>query len=168
MHDSCAVRRFEPFDWPIYMALRLRSLAESPDAFGSLLELEQQRSAQEWEARLSAGALSPTDLPLLAECNNTPSGLAWARIDSADPSHADLYQMWVAPEFRGRGLGAQLLQSAITWAHTQHVAGLRLGVTVGDTPAMRLYRAAGFRAHGAAQPLRAGSAVLAQPMYLRL
>lgn len=150
------------------MELRLRSLADSPDAFGSTLDLERQRPAEEWKSRLAAGTRSPTDLPLLAMCNDNPAGLAWARIEPADPSLANLFQMWVAPEFRGRGLGAQLLQSAISWARIQSAAELHLGVTVGDTPAARLYRAAGFQPHGAAQPLRADSAILAQPMCLRL
>jgi GNAT superfamily N-acetyltransferase len=167
MRESIDIRRFEPNEWRTYMDLRLRSLAESPDAFGSTLELEQQRILEEWRSRLSAGAMSSTDLPLLAQCDLSPAGLAWARISPTESSVASLFQMWVAPEFRGRGLGTQLLQAAISWARTQKVAALHLGVTVGDTPSMRLYSAAGFQLNGAMQPLREGSHVLAQPMCLR-
>lgn len=168
MQEPIEIRRFEPHEWRTYMMLRLRSLADSPNAFGSTLELEQQRLLEEWQSRLCAAAGSPTDLPLLAQYNQIPAGLVWVRIESADPVYGSVYQMWVAPEFRGRGLGVQLLQSAISWARIQQVDALHLGVTIGDTPAMRLYRDAGFQLNGAAQPLREGSAVLTQPMSLRL
>lgn len=168
MQEPVNIRRFEPHEWDIYMALRLRALADSPNAFGSTFELEQQRTLEEWQSRLCAGVESPTDLPLLALCNQSLAGLAWVKIQRIDPVHASLFQMWIAPEFRGRGMGTQLLQSAIFWARAQKVAVLHLGVTVGDTPATRLYSAAGFRLDGAVQPIREGSSVLAQPMCLHL
>jgi hypothetical protein len=62
--------------------LRLRALADSPDAFGSTLAQEQDRDDAHWAARLAAG-VEALSLPLVAELGAEPVGLAWARIDPA-------------------------------------------------------------------------------------
>src|SRR5262245_26935498 len=98
-----SVRKLEPAQWPVYRALRLRALADSPDAFGSTLAIEQSRSAEDWSMRLARGATSDRELPLVAEVGPDAVGLVWARVDASEPSIVNVYQMWVAPEFRGRG-----------------------------------------------------------------
>ena len=162
------VRRFEASEWHIYRELRLRALAESPDAFGSTLALEQVRTDEEWQARLSAGTSSPSDLPLLGMAGGEAAGLAWAKVDSSNPSAVNLFQMWVAPEHRGTGLGAELLHQAIAWARARGAATLNLDVTLSDSPAVSLYRKAGFVPSGQPKPLRLDSSLLAQAMVLQL
>jgi ribosomal protein S18 acetylase RimI-like enzyme len=76
--------------------------------------------------------------------------------------------MWVAPNHRRSGAGRMLLDEVIRWALAANVRWLMLGVTCGDTPAMRLYLRAGFTPAGEPEPLRAGSNVLAQSMRLEL
>jgi GNAT superfamily N-acetyltransferase len=76
--------------------------------------------------------------------------------------------MWVAPDSRGRGVAAALLGAAIDWARSHNARVLQLGVTSGDTPAVRLYKRHGFRESGAPEPLRPGSALLSQTMRLDL
>lgn len=165
MAPSPSVRRFAPHEWRAYRDLRLRSLAESPDAFGSTLAAERDRPDAEWATRL---APSETDMPLIAEVDEEPTGLAWGRIEASARETAHLYQMWVAPAHRGRGVGWMLVDGVIQWARAAGVYSLRLCVTCGDTPATRLYARAGFIPTGLPAPLRPGAAVLAQSMYLPL
>lgn len=155
--ETPQIRPFAPHEWPIYKDLRLRALADSPDAFGSTLAAEQGRTDAEWASRLAAAAESGGDLPLIAELDGEPIGLAWGRIDKSNPDAAHLYQMWVAPDWRRRGAGRMLLEAVIAWAKGKNVNYLELGVTYRDSPAMRLYRRAGFEPAGAPEPLRPGS-----------
>ncbi|MCA9712598.1 MAG: hypothetical protein KDK70_42615, partial [Myxococcales bacterium] len=78
-----SVRRLEPSEWRVYRELRLRALAESPDAFGSTLARERERSDEQWQARVAEGARSPSSLGLVAEVDGEPIGLAWGRIEGA-------------------------------------------------------------------------------------
>jgi ribosomal protein S18 acetylase RimI-like enzyme len=80
---------------------------------------------------------------------------------------ASLYQVWVAPEARGRGIGAALLDAAITWARAHRAHALHLSVTAGDGAAARLYRRTGFVDVGAPEP-RPGTALFEQAMVLAL
>ena len=155
-------------DWRDYKALRLRALQESPDAYGSTYEEESLRPDGQWKARLEKAAKSGKDFPILAARGGKPVGLTWAQIDPAESGKVSLYQVWVAPEARGAGVAARLLDAAKAWAQDQGATMLFLGVTCGDTPAVRLYRRAGFVPVGQAVPLREGSALLSQDMQLVL
>jgi ribosomal protein S18 acetylase RimI-like enzyme len=163
-----ALRRLGASDWSLYRDIRLRSLAESPNAFGSTLAIEQAHRDDAWSARLSRAAASDHDCVLVAEQDGVALGLIWAQVDPSDTSTVNLFQMWVAPALRGQGIGHRLLQEAIDWARRRQARRVHLGVTDADTPAMRLYTRAGFAVVGAPAPLRPGSALLAQSMQLLL
>ena len=170
------IRPLQASEWPQYRAMRLRALADSPDAFGSTWAAEVQRPDVLWQERLQLALASNQDLPLCAVIDaptNKPSatqmaGLLWAKVDAEDARLVHLFQMWVAPEQRGQGIGGQLLAHARRWAEAQCAHSMLLGVTCGDTPALRLYARMGFSAYGAPTPLREGSALLAQSMRLSL
>ena len=162
------VRPFASHEWRLYKDLRLSALAESPDAFGSTLAAEQDRLDHEWSSRLASGASSGLDLPLVAELDGEPIGLAWGRVDRDDPELAYLYQMWIAPDHRRLGAGQMLLEAVIAWAKAKHVCYLDLGVTYRESPAMHLYRRAGFEPLGQPEPLRLGSDLLGLSMRLEL
>ncbi len=165
---SAVVRSFLPNEWPVYRAIRLAALAESPAAFGSTLAQEASLSDTEWESRLARGCSSAMERPLVAEVGDEPVGLAWVRIESADRARANLYQMWVDPEFRGRGIGQALLSTAVEWARLAGAQAIELDVTYGDTPAMRMYAKAGFAALTEPTPPYTGAQLLVQHMRFRL
>lgn len=168
MSDTPKIRTFAPHEWDTYRDLRLRALADSPDAFGGTLADAQDQPNVEWSRRLASGADSRTNMPLVAEVRGELIGLAWGRIDTSNPDVAALYQMWVAPSYRGLGAGQMLLEAVIAWAKTQNASYLDLAVTCGDRPARRLYERAGFKPSGEPHSLRAGSTLLVQPMRLAL
>ena len=159
-----SVRKLLADEWQLYRALRLRALRDSPDAFGSTYERESAFPDAEWIERLARGTISSGDLPLVAECDGEPCGLLWARVDESAPSTAHLYQMWVAPEQRRRGIGHELLDTAAEWARTIGVNTLELDVTIENDAAVRLYERAGFTLVGEPRALRPGSALRAQAM----
>lgn len=165
---SITIRPFAADEWPLYKALRLRSLADSPGAFGSTLELESLRADDVWADRLRSGATSGKDAALVARVGDVPSGLVWAKEDAAAPDHVNVFQMWVAPEARGLGVGKALLDAALDWSRGRGAKVVQLGVAEGDTPANRLYRRAGFVAVGDPEPLRPGSDRLAINLRLHL
>lgn len=162
------VRPLRPNEWPLYRDLRLRSLADAPDAFGSTHAQEAARPDAAWAARLDAARLSGRDHPLVAECDGEAAGLAWVKLDEAEPPAAALYQVWVAPSVRGLGVGTALLDAATAWARGAGAVALRLGVTWDESAAVRLYQRAGFEPVGPLEPLREGSALRSQPMQLAL
>ena len=164
------IRRFAPREWPAYRALRLRSLLDAPEAFGSSHAAEEAWAQELWMARLTAASVSGRDCPLLAEAESDGAmlGLLWAKCDAADAGIVNLFQMWVAPEARGRGVAVALLDEAVAWARTIGARLVQLGVVTNNQAALQLYRRHGFSTAGEPAPIRPGSALLEQPMQLQL
>ena len=157
------IRPLRAHDWPLHRAARLRALADSPDAFGSTLAEAVARPDAAWAARLREAERSGQDHPLVAEVKGELAGLLWAQRRADE---VELFQVWVAPACRGRGVGAAMLAEALRWARATGAAGVLLDVTWGDSAAVRLYRRAGFREEGRPAPFREGSPLLAQVMRL--
>jgi ribosomal protein S18 acetylase RimI-like enzyme len=157
-----------PSEAQLYRTLRLQALLDSPDAYASTHAAEAAREEGSWGARLAAAASSNNDRAWFAFSGAEPCGLLWCKLSAAEPGAADIYQMWVAPAFRGLGAGRALLANAVEWAASAGAQQVRLGVTAQDSAAMRLYLASGFRPAGPSEPLRAGSRLASQPMVLVL
>ena len=162
------IRRLVPQDWEAYRAIRLRALADAPDAFCATLAEAQAWPAGEWLARLERAAVSGIDCPLVAEQEGGFVGLLWAKVDAADAARVDLFQVWVAPECRGRGVASRLLDEALAWARARGTRLVQLGVNRANANVVRLYERAGFAPIGAAQPMREGSPHMQQEMRLLL
>jgi ribosomal protein S18 acetylase RimI-like enzyme len=162
--DSPVIRTFQPSEWQLYRDARLCALRDSPNAFGSTYDSSILHSDRDWQDRLRN--VSPRrDLPLAAFVVSGVAGMSWTKIEPVDENVAHLYQMWVAPQFRGLGISRGLLTQSIEWA-TERVNLLVLGVAVGYTPARKLYESAGFVPTGEVEPLRAGSELQVQTMVL--
>jgi ribosomal protein S18 acetylase RimI-like enzyme len=154
------ILRAESDDWERIREIRLRSLREDPDAFGSTLERETAETPEQWRAfaegwegaaRQAAFAAADRD----GRWVGISLGVVWA----ADHSLANLYAMWVDASARGRGVGERLVESVAAWAAGTGAERLELCVTEGNAPASRLYERTGFVPTGLRDELRPGSAV---------
>lgn len=165
---SVLIRRLQPQEWQAYRAIRLRALADAPDAFGSTLAAEQELPEDTWAMRVAKSAVSGIDCALVAEVDGLLAGLLWAKVDAQDAGRVNLFQMWVAPEWRGRGVAAALLDEALGWAWGRGMQVAHLGVNSANAGARRLYERAGFQPIGAPYLMREGASHMEQEMRLRL
>ncbi|MBQ0785233.1 MAG: GNAT family N-acetyltransferase, partial [Amphritea sp.] len=111
---------------------------------------------------------SSLDIPLVALQDGLIAGIAWGKIEIEKPQIANLYQMWVSPSYRGKGIGLALLTKFKEWAIQSDARSLRLDVTVNNGRAHHLYNSFGFVNSGALKPLREGSSTRMQKMLLAL
>jgi len=158
------IRTLSLTDWAIYKSIRLASLADSPDSFGSTYEREALHPDSEWQSRLEPTGRAKNALPLIAEYDGVPVGLSWGLIHEPDSGVAHIYQMWVAPEARGNGIGKLFLDRIAVWATTKNCDSLALTVTTTNDAAVGLYLSSGFVPSGQVEELRAGSALKTQSM----
>jgi ribosomal protein S18 acetylase RimI-like enzyme len=165
-HDKIKIMKKN--DWEIYRSLRLRSLQESPDSFGSTYERELTYTSTQWQTRLETANRTLHALPLMAVVDTSPVGLAWGRIHEPDDTTVNVYQMWVAPETRGQGVGRALLDQIVLWTKEVKLKTVSLHVTTSNFEAIALYASSGFISHGKTEALRPGSQLNVQPMILSL
>lgn len=129
-------------DWCGVRELRLRALADAPDAFAATLAGERDQPEAFWRARLA----SPRAVTLVATDGGAHVGLIV--VADVDDETAGIYAVWVAPAARGRGVGDALLAAAIDEARRRGRARAVLDVGVANAPARALYRRHGFAPTG--------------------
>ena len=164
--DSFAIRRLAPHEWQAYRTIRLQALLDAPDAFGSTLAREQALALETWETRVAKAAVSGIDCALVAGAGAELVGLAWAKVDADNAGLVNLYQMWVAPQWRGKGVAGALLREAVDWADARGAQAVELGVNCANDAAVSLYVRAGFEAVGDRYPMREGTPLVEQRMRL--
>ena len=150
------VRRLRSDDTDLLRSVRLAALEESPDAFGETLEGAR---ASDWRARTIAGATFADRAVFIAVSHARPIGMVFVKCASP-PEPAFLGGMWVAPEFRRRGVGRALVHQGLNFLRLAGQTELSLWVTRGHHGVLAFYRALGFRDTGVTSALRPGSDVL--------
>ena len=155
------IRRIGIDEWGALRDLRLRALAEDPDAFGMTLDDASGQSETEWRDWI--GSPQRGFFAAVADDGTFVAMAVGAPVDDR-PRAAGLFGMWVAPEARRAGIGTALVDSVEDWARAAGYARVGLGVTMTNTSAIRLYERRGFVDIGERHPLRDGSDLMIQIM----
>jgi ribosomal protein S18 acetylase RimI-like enzyme len=144
-----SVRRIEAEDWALARALRLRALADAPDAFARTLDEELAMPEARWRERAQANELGVSSAGFFALYAGGACGLAVGVWCAGETPSVELNALWVAPEARRTGAGRALIEAVCDWARERGAARVELEVTATSLAAQALYRALGFTAlHG--------------------
>lgn len=131
------IRRTTDGDWELIREVRLRALADSPDAFLDTVELASQFPESRWRERAT-----PTDSQACF-LREGGSGMVSCFV-ADDPKTVFLVGMWVAPELRGTGLARELVEHVVGWSLEHGAARVALSVEPSNDRAARLYEKCGF------------------------
>ena len=145
------IRRFLASDASDYRALRLRALAEHPDAFTSSVDEEANKPLSWSEQRLAAGADKPHDFFLGAFSAHKLLGMVGivGRYRPKERHNATVVGMYGAPELAGQGAGLALMRELIKQATAiPDLEQLDLTVTAGNDRAQGIYARCGFTVYG--------------------
>jgi|LakMenEpi03Aug12_release.lakeMendotaPanAssembly.Ray.scaffolds.fasta_scaffold301704_2 GNAT superfamily N-acetyltransferase len=142
---SFTIRTVTPDDAAAYQAVRLRSLQEHPEAFGSAYEDELTRSLsavaerlQPLPERFTLGAWRADQLVGIVTFGQAVGRKVCHR--------GGVGGMYVAHEVHGQGIGRALLAELVERAgRLPALEEITLAVTVGNPTARSIYLAAGFQ-----------------------
>ena len=132
-------------DWARWREVRQRALGEAPHAFSSLLSEWTGTGDTEtrWRSRLDA---VPLNVIAVVETGEGPRSVGQVSGTAINDAHeVELISLWVAPEVRGQGVAAALIDAVIRWATDQGARRVVLGVKRGNAEAIAAYERAGFR-----------------------
>jgi ribosomal protein S18 acetylase RimI-like enzyme len=142
-----SVTRVGPEDWARLRAVRLASLADSPENFGSNLAKEQAFDEAEWRRRASR-----------------PASFIASR-DGADVGTAGAFELdgewwvmgtWIAPAARGTGVVEALIDACEWVARDAGASAISLGVMEDNDRGRRAYTRLGYAFTGAGVHVRDG------------
>jgi RimJ/RimL family protein N-acetyltransferase len=147
MNSSLKVELLGPDKWQRLRSIRLRSLKESPDAFGGHYETESKMGKEEWEAKL-------TNLDFLI-VSTAQSDIAIMSIEVLDGDHGATCWIggcWSDPRYRGQGALRALFNFLDSHADIKNWKRQGLGVWADNEDAIAAYLAIGFSKAGVKQP----------------
>ena len=141
------VRRVHADDWELWRDVRLRSLADAPDAFGSTYEREVAFAEADWRDRLKQGPR------VLVFVDDEPVALG-----GGFPFDGKLvvFGMWTAEAHRRQGHANAVLDVVVAWARERDLP-VELHVNTSNPGARTAYERYGFVATGHLEELRPGS-----------
>ena len=122
--------------------IRLRALADAPDAFSSTYDEAASRPLDSWAVQLQKLAT------FVAVLDGEDVGLVRGARDDLQPDAAWLISMWVSPEVRGQGVGEALIDAVVEWARISATRRMLLDVGDHNHPAIALYARKGFEPNG--------------------
>ena len=141
---SVAVRRIRATDAMRYREVRLRALRSDPHAFGATYEGALSRTDESWIESATRNARSDDCAIFLAERDDQLVGLAATMREDRGREIFGAYQVWVAPEARGVGVGTRLMAALEDFARSHGAAVMELHVYDAATDARKLYERIGF------------------------
>lgn len=138
------VARLPEERWQEAKDLRLRALRSDPIAFGSAYEEEEKLPEAEWRRR------THNMLVVISDDNNLVGTITYLFGDRIKTKHiAHIYGVYVTPEFRGKGLGRKLLESALEGiSKNEGIVKVQLTVNTKQEAAVRMYTDFGFQIAG--------------------
>jgi ribosomal protein S18 acetylase RimI-like enzyme len=135
--QDAVVRRIRADEGARLRDIRLRALADAPDAFGSTYSDTVTRPPEMWTARAAENAAGEVSVLFVAEKDEQCVGLA-----------------------------GRLLDAVMAWARDRGAERVHLWVTEGNSPAIALYERFGFAFTGESAPVRSDSALKELKMVL--
>ena len=137
-----------PEDAPALRALRLRALADKPEAFGSDLSEDEAKPEPVWVERCTPGERSAIFVAVTE--GGALVGMTGIVSDGrVKTGHlGNVWGVFVAPEARGNGAGRKLIAAALDWAKERRLRRVSLTVETGNAPAIAVYLKAGFTVYG--------------------
>ncbi|WP_028552226.1 GNAT family N-acetyltransferase [Paenibacillus sp. UNC451MF] len=144
------IRKLTPSDAQQYRVVRLRSLREHPDAFLTTYEIESEKPIEIFQNNLRATEDKFT-LGCFTDTENLAGIVTFIRETNPKIAHkANIYAMYVAPEYRkhrvGHALMTEVLQAAKACVGLERI---HLTVISSNKGAKRLYESLGFVTYAA-------------------
>lgn len=143
------LRKLEPQDVEAFWSLRLKSLKEHPESFGSNYEDASLTGMDEVRRRFPNSA-DQFLLGAFGENNELMGMIGFRRESSRNLAHKGmLWGVYVDSAHQGKGIATALLRHVLE--EVRSLDGLEqvyLAVVTVNEPAVRLYRSAGFEIFG--------------------
>ena len=149
------IRRITEHDGPALRDLRLRSIADSPAAFGQPLAEASARPDVEWLRSARQSAHGDHRTWLIAEGSGQTLGLVQGR--KRRPATLLLFSMWVDPSARRLGVGRMLIDALEAWASGWDAVETILWVMANNRAAIEFYRDLGFEPLGRGEDADSGA-----------
>lgn len=139
------IRALQSNEVDLCRMLRLRALADAPEAFGVTYADAVFFDSAYWTTFIQSLTPPSKQRMFLACDGEVCSGSVFAMLDRERDHAGRVGGMWVDSKLRRQGIGLALLDMVFEWAKENAFDELWLWCEEGDNAAHRLYEKAGFK-----------------------
>lgn len=147
MNSNLQVELLKPNQWQRLREIRLKSLKESPSAFGGTYETESTMRQREWEAQFTI-----LDFIIVAKGELDIAIMSVEVLNGDHGATCWIGGCWSDPRYRGQGAMRALFNFLDEHADLKNWKRQGLGVWADNDDAIAAYRAIGFSQAGERQP----------------
>jgi ribosomal protein S18 acetylase RimI-like enzyme len=140
MMNNIQIIKLPPERWNEYKTLWLRALKEDPQAFGDSYADKIIAPDESWKKNLQ-------DTMLFATNETDLVGMLgiWQSAQDKENKTANVFGVYVVPEYRGKGISKMLMQSLLNELKVNpNITKLKLTVNKDQLAAVKLYQGFGF------------------------
>lgn len=138
------IRALQSEEVDLCRMLRLRALADAPEAFGIQYADAVHHDSAYW-TKFIQSLTPPSKQRMFLVCfGEVYSGSVFAMLDREHDQVGRVGGMWVDSKYRRQGIGLALLNAVFEWAKENEFHELRLWCEDGDSAAHQLYLKVGF------------------------
>ena len=152
------IRTLDADEGMLLKNLRLSALKESPDSFSPTWEDAVEHPDDYWNELAARIAQGQGTEVFIAEDEGEAIGLVSCVVDADGVGHIE--NMWAGPMARGKGVGRQLMNAAMSYLAHKGCARIELSVPETNQVAINMYKNLGFIFTGREEPLREGSRLM--------
>ncbi len=150
--SEITVRALGEDDWPVYRAVRLAALQDSPEAFVASRAQEESFGEERWRDRVRRSRR------LVAERDGSVVGVVSLGQGEEPYAHtAELFGLWVPPQARGTGVAWKLVEAGAEQALRDGRSHLSYWVGTDNGRAVAFASSFGFRPGSTRRPMRVAS-----------
>lgn len=139
-NNKIQIIKLPPERWNEYKNLWLRALKDDPQAFGDSYNEMIALPDEKWQKRAR-------DFMLFASNDDKLIGMLgiWQSDQDKENKTANVFGVYVAPEFRGKGISKMLMQTLVDEVKANSdITKLKLTVNKDQVSAVKLYEGFGF------------------------
>ena len=142
--NMISVRRIQIGEGALFKQMRLTALREAPYAFSSTYESALRRSPESWSEQADSTAQGSDRATFIAFSGDSQIGIAALYRNPEGTDVGEVLQVWVAPEYRGKGVAFDLMDAVSQWASENGFQMIIATIMKENTRAIKFYRKYGF------------------------
>jgi len=134
-------------DMQTFQQLRLKALHDHPEAFSADYITHLEGGGEIWKRYLD---YSKNAILYFVAYHEELVGMTGVRMSTSPKTrhNAEIWGVYVHPEWRGLGIADALINACCEWARTSGAVIAKLGVTTTNQTAIRCYERCGFKITG--------------------
>lgn len=153
MSEGIVIRTAKPDEWEALKQVRLQALQDAPASFGERYEDAVQKDDEEWKQYFTKVIYSEHQDILFAVDGSRVIGMMLLFTRDLDQKIGGIGGLWVAPEYRQKGLGRRLVETGLEWMRTKKLLAVTFWNNKSGEASSKFYERLGFTYTGIEKPL---------------